>query len=124
MHLALQKNANCSFRVIDQLIDEEEYKRTKKLDEQIESLNKEEEEQQAARKKQQQEDKKAELQSKIDHAKSYADKRQAEKDYNDYIAEIQADAQSEARKKLKQKGKEAEEKGKKGSRRKGWQQER
>lgn len=25
MHLALQKNANGSFRVIDQLIDEEEY---------------------------------------------------------------------------------------------------
>lgn len=81
------------------LIDEEEYKRTKKLDKQIEALNKEEEEQQAARKKQQQEDKKSDLQSKIDHAKSYADKRQAEKDYNDYIAEIQADAQSESRKK-------------------------
>ena len=81
------------------LIDEEEYKRTKKLDKQIEAINKEEEEQQAARKKQQQEDKKAELQSKIDHAKTYSDKRQAEKDYNDYIAEIQADAQSEARKK-------------------------
>ena len=85
------------------IVDKEEYDRLQAIDAEIEALNKQEEEQKKAEKRKQQEEKKAQLQEKILQAKTYAEQLAAQKNYNDYLAEIDADQKSEDRKsKIKQ----------------------
>lgn len=80
------------------IVDKEEYDRLQAIDAEIEALNKQEEEQKKAEKRKQQEEKKSQLQEKILQAKTYAEQIAAQKNYNDYLAEIDADQKSEERK--------------------------
>lgn len=80
------------------IVDKEEYDRLQAIDAEIEALNKQEDEQKKAEKRKQQEEKKAQLQEKILQAKTYAEQLAAQKNYNDYLAEIAADQKSEERK--------------------------
>lgn len=80
------------------LIDEEEYRRIKAIDDEIAKLNEQEKAEEDAIKKRQQEQRKAELQFQIENASTAAKRREAEKQLAEYEQQIAEEQRKEDRK--------------------------
>ena len=79
------------------LINEEEYNRIKAIEDQIKSLNAETEAEEKAAEKEEQARKKAELEKKISSAESIEERKKAEQNLADYIADLARKEAKEAR---------------------------
>ena len=79
------------------LVDEEEYERVKALQDQIDARDAQTEAENAAVKAREQEEKKADLRRQIADAKFIEDREKAEREYNNYIAELAQEQLEEER---------------------------